>query len=51
MWKAQYDLRKALGEDLRRKIIEDIIGKGGDFTIGFLLGNVSVIAREKRVQF
>ena len=34
---------KALGEDLRMKIIQDIIGKGEAFTTGFFMGSFSAI--------
>lgn len=49
-----YDRGKAVGEDLRRKIIQDIIGNGGDFTTlttGFFVGGFSTIAKENRVKF
>ena len=46
-----YSRGKALGEDLRRKIIQDIIEKGGDFTTGFFVGSFSGIAKENRVKF
>ena len=45
-----YGRGKALDIDLRRKIIQDIIEKGGDFTTGFFPGNVSAIAKENRVK-
>ena len=45
-----YSWGKALGEDLRRKIIQDIIEKGGDFTTGFFEGSFSAIAKENRVK-
>ena len=41
-----YNRGKALGEDLRMKIIQDILGKGGDFTTGFFEGCFSAIAKE-----
>ena len=37
-----YSRGKALGEDLRRKIIQDIIEKGGDFTTGLGVANGKV---------
>ena len=33
------------------KVIQDIIGKGGDFTIGFFVGSFSAIAEENRDKF
>ena len=45
-----YSRGKALGEDLRRKIIQDIIEKGGDFTTGFFVGSFSAISKENRVK-
>ena len=41
-----YNSRKAPGGDLRMKIIQNIIRKGGDFTTGSLVGSFSVILKE-----
>ena len=46
-----YNRGKALGEDLRMKIIQDIIEKGGDFTTGLFVGRFSEIAKENRDKF
>ena len=46
-----YNYGKALGEDLRMKITQDIVGKERDFTTGFFLGSFSVIARENRAKY
>ena len=46
-----YNHGKGLEEDLRRKIIQDIITKGGVFTTGSFVGNFCVIAKENRVKF
>ena len=52
MWKALfYNRGKALGEDLRMKIMQDIIGKGGAFTTGLFMASFSTIAKEKRENF
>ena len=40
-----YSRGKALGEDWRRKIIQDIIDKWGDFTTWFFEGSFITIAR------
>ena len=45
-----YSQGKALGEDLRRKIKQDITEKRGDFTTGFFEGSFSAIAKENRVE-
>jgi hypothetical protein len=46
-----YDRGKALHIDLRRKIIQDITEKGGDFVTGFFPGSFSLIASENRVKY
>jgi len=46
-----YELGKALNEDLRRNIIQDIVEKGGDFVTGFFPGSFSEIALKNRTKY
>ena len=46
-----YNRGKALGEDLRRKIIQEIIGKGKEFITGFFVRSFSAIAKENKLKF
>ena len=39
-----YERGKALNDDLRRNIIQDIVEKGGDFVTVFFPGSISEIA-------
>ena len=46
-----YDRGKALNEDLRRNIIQDVVEKGGDLVTGYFPGSFSEIALKNRTTY
>ena len=46
-----YERRRALNNDLRRNIIQDIVENGGDFVTGFFPSNLSEIALKNRTKY
>ena len=48
---AVYERGRALNNDSRRNIIQDIVENGGDFVTGFFPGNLSVIALKNRTKY
>lgn len=46
-----YERGKPTGHDLRQKIIQDIVERGGDFITGFFDGNFNEIARISRTKY
>ena len=46
-----YERGKALNEDLRRNIIQDVVEKGGDLVTGYFPGSFSEIALKNRTTY
>ena len=46
-----YERGKALNEDLRRKIIQDVVEKGGDLVTGYFPGSFTEIALKNRTTY
>jgi len=46
-----FEQGKALSDDLRKNIIQDIVEEGGDFVTGFFDGSFSQIARKNRTKY
>ena len=46
-----YERGKALSEDLRRNIIQDVVEKGGDLVTGYFPGSFSEIALKNRTTY
>ena len=46
-----YERGKPIGGDLKHKIIQDIVERGGDFITGFFDGNMNEIARMNRTKY